>query len=91
MPGPVDDATAKAIVEAYKRGDKLLTIEQAFSISRATLYRVLDASGVTASRRPDRYVGDAKTIASLYEVVERQQARIRELESRLGIEDDDDA
>jgi hypothetical protein len=86
----VSDEQTQGIVDAYQRGDKLLDIEREFGVPRATVYWVLERADVAPSRakRGRRLVGDDQLLAQLYDVIDAQAARIRELEETLGIDTD---
>ena len=87
----IDDTTARAIVAAYQRGDKVQDIQQQFGIARATIYYVLEKAEVTPNRvkRGIRLTGDSQQLAQLYDLVNAQNARILQLEDlcrRHGIQ-----
>ncbi len=77
----VSDDVKRAVVEAYKRGDKIRDIEEAHGIARATVYWILEQGGVTPNRlqRGRRLVGDDQQLAQLYLLIEAQEKRIKEL------------
>ena len=90
-----DDATCAAVVEAYKAGEKIASIERRLSIPRASIYYILDLAGVAPSRmrRADRMVGSREQLAHLFELLDAQNRYIHDLEARLRIAEgtDDDS
>ncbi len=87
----VSEEVAAAIVAEYERGDKVLDIERRHNVPRSTMYWVLKKAGVSPSRaKSTRLRGSAETLATLYEVIEKQAERIKELEAQLGVNPDRD-
>lgn len=82
----ISDVARREIVAAYQRGDKIQEIQQRHNVPRATIYWVLEQAQVTPDRvkRGRRLVGDDQQLAQLYDLIQAQDARIRELEARLG-------
>ena len=80
-----------AIVDAYKKGDRILDIEERFEVNRSTLYYVLDQAGVLPDRanRGEKLKGNTEALASLYEILSAQERYVKQLEGILeanGIE-----
>lgn len=85
MPRPtvVEEETANQIVEAYRSGEKLRSIEERFGVTRSQLYWVLQKYGVAPQRTKSKSRledGDPMTVQRLYEIVEAQDQRIQEFE-----------
>jgi glutaredoxin 2 len=84
MSAPLGEEQVAAIVEAYKRGDKIKSIVETFGVPRSTVYWILEREGVSTNRRTDTFMGrDDKTIAALYALLRRQQEYIARLEAEL--------
>lgn len=81
----MDDETRAAIVADYKRGRRVLDIEQEYGIPRATLYWVLDKEGVLPSRlnRGEKLRGNTEDLAGLYELIEQQEGLVANLVALL--------
>jgi transposase-like protein len=86
MEGNIVSAEVRAaVVEEYRRGDKVQAIQERHGIARATIYWILEQAEVTPDRvkRGRRLVGDNQQLAQLYDLVPAQHARILALEGRL--------
>lgn len=73
----------RAMVAAYREGDKVTDIEQRFGVGRSTLYHVLRRSGVTPARSHRQVTaasGDAR-LAGLAELILHQDKLILELQA----------
>lgn len=78
----VSNEIRKAVLADYKKGKRVLDIEEEHGISRATLYWILDQAGVMPDRakRGERYRGTTEDVAVLYQLIETQAKAIERLE-----------
>ncbi len=81
----VTEEMAKGIVEAYKRGDRILDIEEEFGVSRSSIYYVLSKSEIAPARAKThrRLRGDNRDLVNLYLIIQAQEERIAVLEALL--------
>ena len=81
----VDDAKRASIIEAYRKGIRILDIEDQFMVSRSTLYSVLESAGVFQPRanRRDEPKGNTEALAALYEIVGVQEKWVTQLETLI--------
>lgn len=83
----VEAAVMDAVVAEYEAGRKLRQIEQDHNLTRSQVYWVLEQRKVAPSRAKKKSRledGDDRTIVRLYEVVEAQDKRIRQLEAYIA-------
>jgi len=82
----VDDAKRARIIEAYRKGLRILDIEDQFAVSRSTLYSVLDSAGVFQPRanRREEPKDNTAALAALYEIVGMQEKWVTQLETLLS-------
>ena len=80
MKETISEKVQKQIADAYRRGDKLRDISEAFGVPRATVYYCLEKQGVTSDRvkRGSRLTGGDQELAQLYELIEAQQKVIEQ-------------
>lgn len=78
-----DEDRGKEIVAAYKSGMKVLDIEHTFGVPRSTLYYLLNKHGERPQRLSKGYRASDQDVAILYEIIERQNERIKNLEQQL--------
>lgn len=75
----------QVVIEGYQKGMKLTQIEQEAGISRATVYWILDKNGISPDRAHRRQrIVDVATVATLYELIQHQDARIIDLEAEMA-------
>lgn len=85
-PELLPDEVQEAIAADYLAGKKLRTIEQTYDITRSTVYWVLQRKGVAPQRtkpksRLNLDADDPQLLRKLYDVIDAQDQRIRELEA----------
>lgn len=71
----------RAMVAAYRAGEKVTAIEERFGVGRSTLYHILRREGVTpgrSRRQTEAASGDAR-LAGLAELISHQDQVILEL------------
>ena len=73
------------IIAAYKKGLRILDIEEQFDINRPTLYHILNQGGVLPARsnRGEKLRGNTEQLAALYDILTRQEKYVEALEAKL--------
>jgi len=73
------------IIAAYKKGLRILDIEEQFDINRPTLYHILNQGGVLPARanRGEKLRGNTEQLAALYDILTRQEQYVEALEAKL--------
>jgi hypothetical protein len=85
QPRLVTEEVEQGILDAYKRGDPLLTIEKKYGVARPTVYWVLHKNGVAPQRAKQSRRAKATNVEAieLYRLIEAQDKTIQAMSLRI--------